>query len=35
MTGVYIMLGGMVLFSLVMVFIDWMGKRQDQPRRRP
>jgi hypothetical protein len=26
--GIYIMLGGMVLFSTIIVVMDWLGRRQ-------
>jgi len=32
-TGIYIMLGGMVLFSTVIVVMDWLGRRQRRRQR--
>jgi hypothetical protein len=32
-TGIYIMLGGMVLFSTVIVVMDWFGRRQRRRQR--
>ena len=31
--GVYVMLGGMVLFSTIVVMMDWLGRRQRRRRR--
>jgi len=31
--GIYIMLGGMVLFSTVIVLMDWLGRRQRRRQR--
>ena len=28
MTGIYIMLGGMVLFGGIITLLDWLGRRQ-------
>lgn len=32
MTGIYIMLGGMVLFTVIVVGLDWLGRRQQRRR---
>jgi hypothetical protein len=31
--GIYIMLGGMVLFSTIIVVMDWLGRRQRRRQR--
>lgn len=30
MTGVYILLGGIVLFATIAVLIDWLDERQER-----
>jgi len=34
MTGLFIMLGGMVLFAVVVAVFDWLGERQRRHRTR-
>jgi hypothetical protein len=29
MTGVFVMLGGIVLFMAIVVLLDWLGRRKD------
>jgi hypothetical protein len=33
MTGIYIMLGGMVLFATVIGVLDWLAERHDRHHR--
>jgi len=33
MTNVFIMLGGIALFGIVVLFLDWLGRRKDRQSR--
>ena len=33
MTNVFIMLGGIALFGIVMLLFDWLGRRKDRQSR--